>query len=100
MKSYRKILFRIIFLLAVFFCYGINVSSNYNIQLYSIEHSAEKNSVENNFIGNDDSYDDDQIIQNYEFSSIMELICLIPIPLNCFVVDKFLFSVWQPPKNY
>ncbi len=99
MKIHRKILFRIIFLLAVLFCYGINVYSNYNVHSYSIEQTAGTNTVENSLSSDIDSSNEDQNNQFDEFDCIGKPIFQIPNTNNYFSTYNFCFSVWQPPKN-
>lgn len=98
MKIHRKILFRIIFLLTVFFCYGINTYSNYNFHPFSLEFPASTNSIENDLISDYDSFDDDQINFTNEFSTLVENNYQLVITQNSLLILNSFFSVWQPPK--
>lgn len=100
MKRKRKILFKIIFLLAVFFSIGNDAYSYLRIHPYNIELSTDKNSSENSFRPDIDSVNDDQIDHSYKSGLIAGSICQIPIPRNCSIVYTFYFSVWQPPKIF
>jgi len=95
MKRYRKIVFEIILFLAVLFCIGINTYSH----VCSIEHSSGKNCVENSFMSEIDTFDDDQVIQTNVSISLTKPAILIPVLQYCFFVQPFSLSVWQPPQN-
>lgn len=100
MKILRKIFFRIVFLLAVLCCFGINEYSGYNIHPYSAELTDDKNCVVNNIFSDIDFYDDDQLNHTTIFCSFEELRYQIPILRNYFLISEFFFSVWQPPKIF
>ncbi|MCX6327435.1 MAG: hypothetical protein NT144_12430 [Bacteroidia bacterium] len=97
MKKQRKILFKIIFFLVVFFSIGIDTHSN-NLQLAPVEIPAGTNNVEISFSPEIDSIDEDQIAQSYRFDLKEESVCQISIPRSCSIVYCFCCSVWQPPK--
>jgi len=98
MKRLRIILFRIIFSLAVFFCFGLSSNSIYNFQPYSIALSADANSAMNSLIFDVDSFDDDQINGTNEYSSFKVLKPQTLIQQNCSLILNSFFSVWLPPK--
>lgn len=100
MKRKRKLLFKIIFILAVFFSIGIDAYSNFNMHPYSTELSTGKNSAENSFRSDIDSMNEDQIDPSYKFDLTDGTFCQIPFPWNCSIVYTFYFSIWQPPKIF
>jgi hypothetical protein len=100
MKSQRKILFRIIFFLTVFFSYGINTFSNCIIQPYNIEFSKAMNAEENGLLSEIDSCNDDKVLQISKYGSIAEPFCLISISSNPLLIHNFSSSIWQPPEIF
>jgi hypothetical protein len=98
MKNQRRILFRIIFFLAVLFCFGISTCSNYLIQPTNAELSAGTNGEKISFSSDIDFFSDDQIPQTDKFSAMVELNGLIPFSNNPLLIPNFSFSIWQPPK--
>jgi len=98
MKSNRKISFGILFTLAVLFCFGTNAYSNSGIRSYSAALTSSSNNGENSFSSDIDSVDDDQDFHVIENRSWEEPISPMPIPLHLLLINKFVLSVWQPPK--
>ena len=98
MRSNRNISFGILITLAVLFCFGIHAYSNSGIRSYNIELSSCSNNGENSFSSEIDSFDDDQNSHFIESSSLLESKSQMPIPRNFFLINKFVLSVWQPPK--
>ena len=94
----RLILFRNIFLLAVLFSLGINSSLNYTSNPFIIELSCCTNSSDNSLSSDIDPFDEDRIYQSTEYSWDGNVVNLNPIIRNCFLIDNFGISVWQPPK--
>ena len=99
MNRDSKALLRIIILLTVLFCPGIDAYSNYNIRTTIVEHPAVDNCGENNSSQDVDFFDDEQINQISDFSSGTDLIFQIRIPQNCLLIPRFPSLIWQPPKN-
>lgn len=66
MKVSKHILFRFLFLIAVLFCLGLEVYSNYSSPFYNTELSAELNCEENNGLSSVDSFEDEHINQVFE----------------------------------
>lgn len=97
MKLYRKTIFKIILLLAVFFCYGLNSYSNRNSLSDNIEHSTQTNS-DNNSIKYIDFFDDEYVLEKHYYSSIMEIKCLSSFIHTTHFIQFFFISIWQPPK--
>jgi hypothetical protein len=99
MKLYREISFRIIFLIAVLFCFGVNTYSYSTIQTTNFsELTANTNNVLNYLSSDIDPFGDDQINHINEFSSVVDLSYQIPILQNYFLITNISFSIWQPPK--
>jgi hypothetical protein len=98
MKKGRNIFSKIIFLMTVFLCLGINVHSEIPSPQYEIEFSSCTTSVENSIRPEIDSIDEDQIDQISVFGLSEDPICQISIPMNCSPINYLCFSVWQPPK--
>jgi len=98
MKMFRKTFFRLCFLVAVLTCLGVDVYSNSNIHTYSIEFSGEHNKYGNNITKDNDSGNHDQIPYKYKFSFVKQLVLIMPVLLNPFLVSDFSVSIWQPPK--
>lgn len=99
MNRESKKLLRIIILLAVLFCAGIDAYSNSNIQTIIIEHPAVDNCGENNLSPDVDFFDDEQISQISDFFSGDDFIFQIHIPQNSHLIRRFPSLIWQPPKN-
>ena len=99
MNIESKTLLRIIILLAVLFCAGIDGYSNSNIRTTLIGHPAVDNCWENNSSSDVDFFDDEQINQISDFFSGVDLIFQIHIPLDCLLIPSFPSLIWQPPKN-
>jgi hypothetical protein len=100
MKRQKEVLFKIVFLLAVFFSIELYGASDYIARPIYVEHSTEPNSVVNSFISDVGSFDQDQIDQTYGFSSAAVPVYHIPVPQGFFLISKFSFSIWQPPKFF
>jgi len=98
MKIPVKILFRIIFLIAVLFCFEMDVYSNCNNLTNSIEISTCGNVVENSFNSEWDSCDDDQINFFNKPGLLIEPGSQQSALTNCFVLLNSSVSVWHPPK--
>jgi hypothetical protein len=99
MKKYPKTITRSIFLLAVLFCVGIHLFSNSDVRSSGFEHASDANGITLIFGSHIDSFDDDQINQPIDISTLTEHDCQMQIPLNCFLHHNFFGSLWQPPKN-
>jgi hypothetical protein len=99
MRRQRQILFKIIYLLAVLFCYEMNGYSNCIIQPSSIEHVTCTDSEVNIFISDVDFFDDEQVNQFFEFIAVVDLVYQIPFPQNCISISRYPTSIWQPPKS-
>jgi hypothetical protein len=100
MKRQKKILFKIIFLLVVFFSYGINAHSDFDRQLFAIDLSTENNNVEDRFSSNNNSMNEDQIDTLDKFKLTGEPISQKLISQNFSLVYNFCLSIWQPPKIF
>jgi hypothetical protein len=98
MKILQKTAIRVIFLLAVLFCFGSNTYSGYSSQSYCLELSGESNSAGNSLLSDTDASDNDQIDQTDNLTSLVEPICLILTAKNPFLIPNLSFSIWQPPK--
>jgi hypothetical protein len=100
MKSRRKIVFRIIFLLTIFFCAGINAQSDYIMRKINIENPAGTNNDEKSFGSDSDSIDEDQIDQSPGIASTDEYIRHILTQQSFCLIHTFSVAVWQPPKVF
>jgi hypothetical protein len=100
MKRKGKILFKIIFILIVFFNIGIDAYSNFKTHLISIELLTGKSSSESSFNPVIDSLNEDQIDQSYSFDLTEKPDCQLPINWDCFIDHHFNLSIWQPPKIF
>jgi hypothetical protein len=98
MKIYLKISFRILFSLAILFCFGVNYSSGIDIQRYIVEFPSDTNSVGNSFIPDIDPVNDDQINHPDKPGSLVESRHQIPVLNDSCMILEFFSSVWQPPK--
>jgi hypothetical protein len=98
MKKQRKFLYKIIFLLVVFFSYGINAYSNIDIQQYTINLSEEHKSDEDRFSSNNDSSNEDQIDQPDKLVSTHGISWQNQNSKDFSLVFNYCLSVWQPPK--
>ena len=98
MKIFRKMFFRIIFILAILICYGINSDSNINKQLYNIAFSVGSNSSENSVNSEIDSFNEDQISQNIDDPLLINSKFHITTQLISVFINNVCFSIWQPPK--
>jgi hypothetical protein len=100
MKSQKKLLFKMILFLALFFCPVINAHSNFALQLNIEEHSTCTSNEENSFSSHINPVNEDQIDQSYNFGLPEESIFQILPPRNCFLIFNFCLPVWQPPKIF
>lgn len=99
MKIPVKLIFRLTLLLAVLFCLGQNICSDFTSPGYTLELSAETTFADNEMNTGADAFDDDQINQEQECPSILEPMFWLPESKDQFSLYMFTFSSWQPPKN-
>lgn len=99
MKISEKIVIRLAFLLAVLFCLGLEVYSDYNTPICTVELSSEANVPDNGLNSDVDAFDDNQMNAVDEYSSIIEPMFRLPKSKDLFSLQKFTSSNWQPPKN-
>jgi len=99
MKRAGKLLFMIIFLLAVLICPVINVYANNNIQTTLTEYPTFDNFGENDTFSDADFFDDEQINQISDFISETENIYQICIFHRYILISRYPTPIWQPPKN-
>jgi hypothetical protein len=100
MKSRRNIVFRIVFLLTIFFCVGMNAQSNYSVRLINIEHPVSTNNEEKSFTSDSDCIDEDQIDKSFGIASTDKQMQQILNQKSYFIADICSVSVWQPPKVF
>jgi hypothetical protein len=98
MKESKHILFRLLFLIAILFCLGLEVYTYYNTPVCNMEVSSKQNCEDNNVLSEVDSFEDDHINQVYEPLYLDEQKIFIPFSNNDFLLNDFSFSSWQPPK--
>jgi len=98
MKTFENIAIRLILLLAVLFCLGLDVYTDYNSPIYTIELSADANVVDDGLDSNSDISDELQMDLVYDFSSINEPILRIPNSKKLILTQNYTFSNWQPPR--
>lgn len=99
MKIPKMIVFRVTFLLAVLFCLGLEVYSDYSTTICTVEISAEANTVDIGLNLDVDAFDDNLMNEVQEFSSIIEPTFRLPLSKDLFPLQKYTFSNWQPPKD-
>jgi len=99
MKRQKKVLIRIIFLLAVFFCSGISVYSTINTQQANVMLTSDTNKEENTSASDIDFFDDEQINQILDFFPGSDFVFQICIPQKCILNSNYYTLIWQPPKN-
>jgi hypothetical protein len=100
MTTCRNILFSVFFVIALLCCFGIKSYSNCQIEQVAIELPSDTPGVENSFIPDADSHEDDQVNHESEISSYVIPLAEMPIPGHCLLNHQFFFSVWQPPKIF
>jgi hypothetical protein len=98
MNLHIKLFFRILFLVAFFFCFGINAYSNDKAEPCSVGFSLGTADFGHGFSSDLDSDNEDEITQSQEFYLLAKPLSLVIIPLNLFFIHHRCFSVWQPPK--
>jgi hypothetical protein len=98
MKAPVNIVSRIIFLMAVLFCFEVNVYSGHYIQSTAFEISTGENSIENSFSSDLDSWDDDHINNFTRPGLFIDLISQTLVLQNYFLIPYCSVSVWHPPK--
>ena len=96
----RKLLFRIILFLIVFFSIGINAYTYPNVQHQSTEILTGTKNTEDSFSSGIDFFTIDQIDQSFEIGIREESQSQIEVLENCSLIRNFSFTVWQPPKVF
>lgn len=99
MKTAKHILFRVLFIIAVLFCLGLEVYSEYDSPAYSVEFSEKVNCTDNILSLDFDAFDDDHMNQTFETFGIAERLTCLPNPNNPFLGHLFSLSNWQPPQK-
>jgi hypothetical protein len=99
MIKHRETITRSIFLLAVLFCVGMHAYSDSVTRSPVYAGAPHANYVGLIIIADIDSFDDDQINQTNNISSITEHHFQLQIPRDCFLSTNFFMSIWQPPKT-
>jgi len=100
MKIAKHILFRILFIIAVLFCLGLEVYSEYHSPAHNVELSEKMNCTDNIASLDSDAFDDDHMNQTYEIFWMAERISYLPITNNPFRGHEFSFANWQPPQKF
>jgi hypothetical protein len=98
MKESKHIIFRLLFLITVLLCLGLEVYTYYNTTVCNTELSSEINCEQKNVFSIVDSFDHDPIIKVSEPSYLVEQKVLILISNDLFLLTNFSFPSWQPPK--
>jgi len=98
MKIHGKTILRIIFVVAVITCPGINVYSNCQIRPDSLETYAGTNSVDNRSGSEVNTFEDDQTFHSNELISTADFGSPMPIAPGCSLIRNFSCPIWQPPK--
>lgn len=99
MKETKHILFRLLFLITVLFCLGLEVYSESDSPVNSVELSEKMNCADNIVSLDIDAFDDDHMSKPYETFWIAERHTCLPIPNNPFLGHLFSLSNWQPPQK-
>jgi hypothetical protein len=94
MRDQEKITYGIIFFITVLFCFDFNSSVYCNNPLKHVELST--NCVEDNFSSENDSFENDQIINVNEVSLFNDFVSRNH--QDCFLISNHSLSIWQPPK--
>lgn len=98
MKGLKHIVFRLLFLITLFFCLGLEVYTNNSTPGYKIELSSELNYKDNNIISGVDSSEDDHINQTHAFPDFVKQLTVISISNDSHSSREFIVSSWKPPK--
>ena len=100
MKIAKHILFRVLFIIAVLFCLGLEVYNEYDSPANSVELSERMNCTDNIVSLDSDAFDDDHMNQTYETFWIAKRLSCLSIPTHLFPGHEFSFSNWQPPQKF
>lgn len=98
MKGPKVILFRLLFLTAVIFCLVLEEDIHYSFPTGNTEFSYEQNDDDDFLLYHFDLFEDDHVRGDCEFFSLVERLVVIPFSNESFLLEKFSFSGWQPPK--
>jgi len=98
MKRRGLTIFKIIFILAVFFNLGVDAHSDIFGNQYAICTSSGENDDSDNYNQENDTQINDQIDPSYSFSLIRQPVYIILIPYNSSLTKNIIFTIWQPPK--
>lgn len=98
MKISKHIFFRLLFLVAVLFCLGLEVYTNYSTFVCNTALSSNQDSEENIDFSNTDSIEDENINQGHCIIHLVEQLMLIPFSNELLLLKEHHFLSWQPPK--
>lgn len=100
MKKRRNIFLKIILLIIVFVCSGINVHSNSDTHGYYLNTLTDTSYIENTLTSGIDASDEDQMDKSPVFGLTEQPECQESDLITLSLLNILLVSVWQPPKVF
>ncbi len=98
MKGSKYIVIRLLFLITILLCLGLEVFTYSHPVICNIETSSEQKNEDNNIFSKIDSFENDHIIQVQTTSNVDKQLILISISKDSFLFNELSFSSWKPPK--
>ena len=98
MKQLKHILLRLIFLLAILFCMGLEVYSHYSAKVCNTELAAQQEVQDNIALQNGDFAEDETVSLRADLNYFEEPLVLLPTDNKLFLLKQYSFLNWQPPK--
>jgi hypothetical protein len=98
MDLYRKIPFRILFLLAILLSFGSDTYSNYTLHSCVSALSPDAGCEGYGIVSDIDSPVDDQIIHHDKHISSSGHKSKMTVPRNRSMIHEYCQFIWQPPK--
>lgn len=94
----KHILFRLLFLVAILFCLGLEVYTHYGTPVCNTELTSQQDGEENIVLPNGDSIEDENFNQEHDANPFVEPLILMPISNKLPLLKEYSISNWQPPK--
>ena len=98
MNGLKHIVFRLLFLITLLFCLGLEASSYYNSPLFNVEFSSHQNSEDTNIFSEDDSSEDDHINLDVRPCYFARQLIFHSISKHSPSPKEHIVSSWKPPK--
>lgn len=98
MKSSSHIVFRLLFLLTVFFCLVLEAYAFDNIPICNTELSSDQKCKDNSVFSYADSFEDDHINQVHAPFYFVKQLLFLSISNYSYLAKEFTLSNWKPPK--